>query len=204
MVNPLPLRPVFSENLKQEEMPNRREFEIAFVGLKPGLHEFSYEITDRFFEAYQQQDFKSCKAMVKLGLDKKTGFMQLKFEIGGTIEVTCDRCNSTLPLDLWDEFNMMVKMVQEPELMNEQEDDPDVHYISHGESHIDVADWIYEFINLSIPMHKTCSYDKMDGPYCNKSALDMLKKLEAEEKKTGERENPIWKGLEKFRNLEDN
>jgi len=184
-------------------MPHRREFEIAFVGLKPGLHEFSYEITDRFFEAYQQQDFKNCKARVKLGLDKKTGFMQLKFEIGGSIEVTCDRCNSALPLELWDEFNIMVKMVQEPELMNEQEDDPDVYYISHGESHIDVADWIYEFINLSIPMHKTCNYEKMDGPYCNKTAMDMLKKLEAEDNKTEQKENPIWKGLEKFKNLDN-
>ena len=184
-------------------MSHRREFEIAFVGLKPGLHEFNYEITDRFFDAYQQQDFKNCKARVKIWLDKKTGFMQLKFEIGGTIEVTCDRCNSNLPLDLWDEFNMMVKMVQEPDVMNNQEDDPDVYYISHGESHIDVSNWIYEFINLSIPMYKTCSFEKMDGPYCNKSALDMLKKLEAEERKNEKKENPIWKGLEKFKDLDN-
>jgi len=184
-------------------MPNRREFEIAFVGLKPGLHEFTYEITDKFFDAYQQQDFRNCKANVKLGLDKKTGFMQLKFEIGGSIEVICDRCNSNLPLELWDEFNIMVKMVQEPDLMNNQEDDPDVYYISHGESHIDVADWIYEFINLSIPMHKTCSFEKMDGPYCNKTAMDLLKKLEGEENKNEQRENPIWKGLEKFKNLDN-
>ena len=196
------MRPVFREP-KAEEMPHRREFEIAFVGLKPGLHEFSYDITDKFFIAYQQQDFKNCKAHIKLWLDKKTGFMQLKFEVGGSIEVVCDRCNSNLPLELWDEFNLMVKMVQEPELMNNQEDDPDVHYIGHGESHIDVSNWIYEFINLSIPMHKTCSFEKMNGPYCNKSAMDMLKKLEAEEKKDEEKENPIWKGLEKFKNLDN-
>jgi len=41
----------------------------------------------------------------------------------------------------------------------------------------------------------------MDGPYCNPSAMDVLKKLEPEEKE--EKENPIWKGLEKFKNLED-
>ena len=38
-------------------MGHRREFEIAFVGLKPGIHKFDYEIDDRFFEAFQQQDF---------------------------------------------------------------------------------------------------------------------------------------------------
>ena len=183
-------------------MGHRREFEIAFVGLKPGVHEYSYEIIDKFFEPFQQQDFRNCKADVKLHLDKKSSFMLLKFEIGGSLEVVCDRCNNFLPLQLWDEFNITVKMVEEPEVANEQEEDPDVYYISRGESHVDLANWIYEFINLSIPMHKSCSYEKMDGPHCNPSAMDVLKKLEPEEKE--QKENPIWKGLEKFKNLEDN
>ena len=42
--------------------------------------------------------------------------------------------------------------------------------------------------------------DKMDGPYCNKAALEMLKKMEVKE--TGKKDNPIWKGLEKFKDLE--
>ena len=180
-------------------MARNRDFEIAFVGLKPGVHEFNYTIDDRFFEAYQAQDFRNCKANVRLALDKKTGFMQLRFEIGGTLEVICDRCNNNLPLDLWDEFTITVKMVENPEQMNEQEDDPDMYYIANGESHIDISNWIYEFINLSIPMQKTCSYEKMDGPHCNPQAMDMLKKMEPEESEN--KENPIWKGLEKFRDL---
>jgi uncharacterized metal-binding protein YceD (DUF177 family) len=180
-------------------MSRRREFEIAFVGLKPGVHEYNYSIDDRFFEAFQQQDFRNCNAQVKLFLEKKSGFMLLRFEIGGKLEVTCDRCNNNLPLDLWDEFAITVKMVEDPEVMNGQEDDPDVYYISRGESHIDVASWIYEFINLSIPMQKTCGYEKMDGPYCNKAAMEMLRKLDAGEMP---KENPIWKDLKKFRDLE--
>jgi len=181
-------------------MSRRRDFEIAFVGLKPGIHEYNYSIDDRFFEAYQQQDFRNCTANVKLSLDKKSSFMLLKFEMGGKLEVNCDRCNSNLPMELWDEFNITVKLVDEPELMNNQEDDPDVYYLSRGESHIDVANWIYEFINLSIPMQKVCSFEDMDGPYCNKVAIDVLKKLETKE--TEKKENPIWKGLEKFKDLE--
>lgn len=180
-------------------MGRNRDFEIAFVGLKPGVHEFSYTIDDRFFEAFQQQDFKNCEAKVKLLLDKKPGFMQLKFEVGGTLQVVCDRCNNDLPLQLWDDFNITVKVVENPEVMNEQEEDPDMYYIGQGDAHFDVANWIYEFINLSIPMQKTCSYEKMDGPHCNPRALDVLKKMEPEEKEN--KENPIWKGLEKFKDL---
>lgn len=182
-------------------MNHRREFEIAFVGLKPGIHEYEYEIADRFFEAFQQQDFFNCKATVKLVLDKKQGFMLLKFEMGGNLEVVCDRCNNNLPLDLWEEFNITVKMVEEPELMNSQEDDPDVYYISNSESHIDVANWIYEFINLSIPMQRTCNFEKMDGPHCNPGAREVLNKMSDE--KGEQKENPIWKGLEKFKDLEN-
>ena len=183
-------------------MGYRREFEIAFVGLKPGIHEYDYVITDKFFEAYQQQDFQHCNASVKLSLDKKTGFMLLKFEIGGTLETICDRCGNGLKIDLWDEFNIVVKMVDEPEQMNDQEEDPDVYYISRTESHIDVADWIYEFINLSIPMQKICGFNDASGPQCNPAALNMLKQLEPDEKEEEEKkDNPIWKGLEKFKNL---
>jgi uncharacterized metal-binding protein YceD (DUF177 family) len=181
-------------------MSHSREFEIAFVGLKPGIHEFNYEITDKFFEAFQEQDFRNCKAKVKLELDKKSGFMLLKFELGGQLEVTCDRCNSNLPLELWDDFNVIVKVVDDPEVMNAQEEDPDIYYIGRGESHISVANWVYEFINLSIPMYKTCNYENMDGPYCNKEAREMLKKLEIEKEKN---DNPIWKDLEKFKDLDN-
>jgi len=180
-------------------MNSRREFDIAFVGLKPGVHEFSYRIRDKFFEAYQQQDFHQCEANVKLFLDKKNGFMLLRFEIGGKLEVICDRCGNTLPLDLWDEFKILVKLAEDPDIMNQQEVDPDVYYISKGESHLFVGDWIYEFINLSIPTQRMCKEKDLGGPFCNKEVLDMLKKFDSEENKPG---NPLWKGLEKFKDLE--
>ena len=172
-------------------MSRRREFEIAFVGLKPGIHEFNYLIDERFFEAFQQQDFRQCKANIKLSLDRKSSFMLLKFEIGGVLEVTCDRCNSNLPFNLWDEFNITVKMVENPEFMNDNEEDPDMYYIAQGESHIDVANWIYEFINLSLPMQKACEFEKMDGPHCNKNAMDVLKKWNPVRMKKTEKQKRI-------------
>ena len=181
-------------------MNNRRNYDIAFVGLKPGIHEFEYEINDKFFQDFQEQEFRNCIAHVRMTLDKKTGFMLLKFEVGGKVNITCDRCGNDLPLNLWDEFNVVVKMVEDPEKMNEQEEDPDVYYISKGESHLHVDDWIYEFVNLSIRMQRMCTEDELGGPHCNKEVLAMLKKLEA---KNDIPENPIWKGLEKFKDLDN-
>ena len=177
-------------------MGSRREFEIAFVGLKPGTHEFLYEIDDRFFEEFGQQDFKNCKANVKLELEKNTGFMMLKFGVGGTIDVNCDRCGNDLPLELWDEFEMLVKLTEEPDKMNEEEESPDVFFIARTESHLQVKNWIYEFINLSIPMQKMCKESEMGGSHCNQEVLARLAQLNPQPSEN----KSIWKDLDKFRN----
>ncbi|MDP1972038.1 MAG: YceD family protein, partial [Sediminibacterium sp.] len=97
-------------------------------------------------------------------------------------------------------FNIIVKMVDEPDTLNEQEEDPDVYYISRNESHLQVANWIYEFVNLSIPLQKTCSPEEMGGPKCNKEVLEKLRKME--EEATKDSTPTVWKGLEKFKDLE--
>jgi uncharacterized metal-binding protein YceD (DUF177 family) len=179
-------------------MSNRKAIEIAFVGLKPGIHEFTYEIDDKFFADLETREFTNCIAKVKLTLDKKTSFMLLKFEVGGKADVVCDRCSNTLNMDLWDEFNMLVKMVDNPDEMNIQEDDPDVFYISRTESHLHLNDWLFEFVSLSVPLQKTCSPEEFGGPKCNKEVLEKLREMEIKDE--ADNANDIWKGLDKFKN----
>ncbi|MEP6626805.1 MAG: DUF177 domain-containing protein [Ginsengibacter sp.] len=182
-------------------MGTKREYEIAFVGLKPGIHEYNYQVDDKFFADYKETDpedigFKNCNASVKLLLEKNTSFLMLKFEIGGSVNVICDRCGNTLPIDLWDEFNLVIKQIENPDEMNQNEEDPDVFYISRTESHIHLADWIYEFVMLSIPMQRMCSEEEIGGPQCNKEILALLKKMNSG---TVEDNHPLQKGLEQFK-----
>jgi len=178
-------------------MANRRAFEIAFVGLRQGIHEFSYELDDSFFKEKGAEDFTNGLANVKLSLDKNIGFMILKFEVGGKAIVTCDRCGNPLQMDLWDEFKMLVKLVDNPDEMNKLEEDPDVFYVSRTESHIDVSDWIYEFVMLSVPMQRMCSTEEIGGPQCNIEVLQKLKEMEL--KHVDNNANTLWKGLDKFK-----
>lgn len=181
-------------------MGNRREYDIAFVGLKPGVHVFDYRVDDKFFTEYGEQDFSNCVADVKLSLEKNSNFMQLKFDVGGSANVICDRCGNNLNKNLWEEFTIIVKMTDNPEEMNEQEEDPDIYYISRGESHLHVADWIYEFVCLSIPFQKMCSEEEMGGSQCNNEVLEKLKEMEENVRKDS---NPLLKGLEKFKDLDN-
>ena len=177
----------------------RREFEIAFVGLKPGIHYFEYFIDNKFFINYEgDQDFSNCKANIKLELDKKSGFMFLKFDVDGTVDVNCDRCGNPLTLQLWDEFKVMVKLVDNPEAMNEQEEDPDVFYINRNESYLHLADLIYEFISLSIPLQKKCAVDEMGNSQCNQK---VLAKLSNTEDIVSQEINTLWTALKQFKDL---
>jgi uncharacterized metal-binding protein YceD (DUF177 family) len=184
-------------SFKPAVMGKRREFEIAFVALKPGMHEFTFEVDDKFFADVETRDFSNCHAFIKLHLDKKTGFMLLKFEVGGKADVECDRCGNTLTMDLWDEFNMVVKMVDNPDEMNDSEDDPDVFYISKTESHLRLSDWIYEFVSLSVPLQKMCKEDEVGGPQCNKEVLARLNEMKVSE--DAKNANALWKDLDKFK-----
>jgi uncharacterized metal-binding protein YceD (DUF177 family) len=179
-------------------MKGKRAFDIAFVGLKPGVHEYEYTIDDRFFHEHQPQDFTNCNAKVKLSLEKNTGFVMLRFEVGGSLEIVCDRCSNNLPVQLWDEFKVLVKLVDNPDEMNNSEEDPDVYYISRTESHLHIADWIYEFINLSIPMQRMCSPEEIGGPHCNKEVLQKLAEMKPDTGSTS-----IWKGLDQFKDMKE-
>lgn len=175
----------------------KRAFDIAFVGLKPGKHEFNYTLDDKFFTDKGQEDFSDVHATVKVTLEKNTGFMLLLFEVGGDTKIICDRCGNPLKWDLWDEFKMVVKSVDNPDVMNEQEEDPDVFYISRTESHLHLEDWIYEFVMLSLPMQRMCTPEEIGGPQCNKEVLAKLKAMETVA--AGQKAETIWKGLEKFK-----
>lgn len=177
-------------------MRPHKEFDIAFVGLKSGEHEFDYDIDDTFFATYGKPDFSDSQLHIHLLLDKKSGFFLLKFEITGDVTVNCDRCGDPFVLPVWDEFNLVVKLVEDPELL-EGDEDPNVAYMSRHESLLKVADWVYEFSLLSIPMQRIHP-DKVIGESgCNQKVLKMLEEMK---QRSSINENPVWKDLDKFRN----
>lgn len=177
-------------------MVKLRDYNIAFVGLKPGVHEFQFEVDDQFFESFGTPDFKDCRARVDVILEKLNSLMRLKFDVDGAVKANCDRCGNPLILDLWDEFDTVVKQVENPEEMNEDEEDPDIFYISFTESHLHLAKWIYEFVMLSIPNQRICGVDENGHSKCNKETLKILEKMKS---RSVENNHPLEKGLEQFR-----
>lgn len=175
-------------------MKHNREFEIAWQGLKAGESFFDYYLDDKFFvEADPNRDFHDLDAQVTLRFDKKNNFFLCHFDIDGSVTVPCDRCGEEFMLRLWDEFDLMIKLTGEE--TEPENDDADVVFIPRSETVINVRDWVYEFLMLSIPLQRVHP-DNADGePGCDPEALRLLNKLSSSE----EPKRDIWKGLEAFK-----
>lgn len=173
-------------------MKHNREYEIAWQGLKPGVHKFQYEVDDKFIsERNDDPDFKDLDAQVSLSFDKQSNFFLLHFDIDGSVTAACDRCGDDFKLRLWDEFDLLIKLTGEE--TDEMTEDADVVYIPRSETVIDISRWVYEFVLLSIPLQRVHP-DKADGsPGCNPQALKLLDQL-SERDETIKKD--IWKGLE--------
>jgi len=171
-----------------------KEFTIQFVGLKVGKHYFDYQIDKKFFEYFKFEDFNNSNIKAEVVLDKKTTLLEFEFKISGTVNVNCDLTNEPFDQELNGGLNLVVKFGQEFNDENE-----DILIIPHGEYEINIAQYIYELIVLSVP-------SKLVHPGIKDGSLksDILDKLEElspkgldEMKNTGEID-PRWDELKKL------
>ena len=175
-------------------MKSRREFEIAWEGLKRGVSTFEYELDDRFFtDEDAERDYKDLDAQVVLKFDKKNSFFLCHFDIDGSVTVPCDRCGEDFKLRLWDEFDLLIKL-SGTEDSEGHDEDADVVFIPRSETVIDIRDWLYEFLTLSVPLQRVHPNKPNGEEGCNPEVLKLLNKLSTND--TEETKSNIWKGLE--------
>ena len=119
--------------------------------------------------------------------------MELHFKISGTINVDCDISNEPYDQKIKGAFDLVVKFGEE---FNDENDD--ILIIPHGEYEINVAQYIYELIILSVPAKRIHPGIK-DGSLKS----DILKKLEelspkSKDKNKAEEVDPRWNTLKKL------
>ncbi len=175
-------------------MKFRREFEIAHVGLRPGIHNFNYNIDDSFFEKFDKPEFNNANIDINLSLDKKSNIFLLIFKINGAVNIPCDRCGDEFELNLWDEFELVVKIVDDSLVEKKSEEDAEVAYIGHSDYILNIEKWIYEFIILSVPIQHIHPDNENGESTCNPNALEFLN-----QSKSNQQTN-VWDKLKKTNN----
>jgi uncharacterized metal-binding protein YceD (DUF177 family) len=171
------------------------KYRIVYQGLSEGLYEFDFEIDDLFFESLEYSDIKKGDLKAKVFLNKKSTFLELDFQIDGYVELICDRCLDEFKQPVNYEGKLYVKFSEkEVELAD------DVICLLPTAHELDISHYIYESINLSIPLKRVHPDDSEGNVTCNP---EMLEKLE--NYKTGEpAEDDIDPRWEDLRNLKAN
>lgn len=142
---------------------------IQFVGLKEGETSFSFEIGPDFFDMFEGSPVSKADVFVHVTFDKKPSLFVLTFFVDGSVTTECDRCLEPFELPIRGQYRLVVKMKAE----DTETEDPDVLFIRPSEHEINVAQYIYEYINLSVPMKKTCDLSA-DGKRCDPLVLARL------------------------------
>jgi uncharacterized metal-binding protein YceD (DUF177 family) len=170
-----------------------RQYDIHFVGLGAGEHIFEYKIEDSFWGLFPESQIQKGKCAVVLTFDKEASHFVLNFNIQGNIIVDCDRCTAEINYPVFNNFTLYVKFDDERNT-GTSEDNDEVIYISRGESAINVAQYIYEYISLSIPMVRNCDFLEEQFKNCNQ---EVLKKLNNEEQNNNIDDR--WAALKKLK-----
>ncbi len=125
------------------------KYDIHIHGLEDKRYTFEFEGGNTFFEAFEQTLITKGNFNSIVKLNKNSSFVQLDFEIIGTVELTCDRS-----LELFDEpIHIFEKFIYKFGDRHEEITD-ELEMIPHGTATINIAQHIYDFIAVSIPMKR--------------------------------------------------
>ena len=124
-------------------------YRINIVGLSNKVHHFHYEVGQELFTEYGTDIVSEGAFEVDVDLDKRETFLEMDFRIKGAAKLVCDR--SLEPFDY--PINTRRKVVfkygdQDEEITDE------IMIIQRDTAWIELGQYLYEFIALSIPLKK--------------------------------------------------
>lgn len=124
-------------------------YSIAFKGLKNGHHEFRFEVGKSLFEAFESTEIKDGACEVAVDMERSDAMLLLDIRITGHVVVACDRCleDCRIPIDFRN--SLPVRFSEQ-----EHEYDGEVLWLVPGEDEVDLAQYIYESIVLSLPYQR--------------------------------------------------
>lgn len=145
------------------------DYKIPFRGLKNGKHQYEYSIGDEFFEAFSEGEISQGNLMASVELIKRSTGIESFFKISGEVKVACDRCLEEFYYPIEYSGKLFFEFGQEAEEVSDE-----LVIVSPADNYLDLDQFIYEYINLSLPIQKFHPEDENGNSNCN---AEMLAKL---------------------------
>ena len=166
-----------------------KQFVIQFGGLKNGDHQFNFDVSDEFFEKTEYSEISNAKVNVDVLLNQQENMLVFNFVISGFVVVNCDRCSYPFDFEVSGGRKLIVKFGEE-----KYEETDEILIISKTAHQIDLSHYIYEYINLLLPIKKIHPEDENGNSTCNPEVIRKLKILENQDST-----NPRWTELIKLK-----
>ncbi|MDR2285798.1 MAG: DUF177 domain-containing protein [Sphingobacterium sp.] len=175
-----------------------KQYRIPFSGLAAGIHDFEFEIDDKFFDCFEHSLVKKGKLLAKVSLQKQETMLIVNFDINGKILLTCDVCLTEFDSPLHFTERVIVKFIDE-EWTNDTEE---VIVLNKADHELDIANLLYEYINVQVPYYAKCS-EQGENISCDPEMLAKISgTVDAEEESITESEHidPRWAALKNIKN----
>lgn len=162
------------------------EYDISFKGLKIGEHEFSYTLTDEFFELFDYAEYSDFSVHVKAVMQRRERMLEFVFDMEGSVTVPCDLSNELFALPLKTSSQWMVKFGHAY-----NDDNDEILIIPEEEYKVNIAQHLYETVILAMPIKKV--HPGIEDGTLESDVVDLLEDMQ--EKKTSDEIDPRWAKL---------
>lgn len=171
------------------------QYIIPFKGLKDGEHEFEFSFDKVFFEKHEVLEVRNGKMIANVLLNKNPQILTLSVSIQGFLEVQCDRCLDYFDLPVDYISKLIVKFSE-----NITDCEDEIWMIHPQENELNLEQYFFECIGLSIPLQKVHPKKKDGKSGCNEDMLTIIKKHSSTIEKETDETDPRWNKLKFFLN----
>lgn len=169
-----------------------KQFKIDLRGLEEGKSTLHFDLDDSFFEAVHAPVVHRGQLTCTVTIDRRNDVFDIDFHTEGSVTVACDRCLDDMDQPIVSGDHLVAKFGED------YSENDDLITVPEKERMLDTSWFIYQFIELAIPLRHVHAPGK-----CNPAMMKILEEHSAARSGAGDDENPIdsrWAALSQLKN----
>lgn len=128
-------------------MSKKEDTTIRFSTLKPGKYTYHYALTDEFFDEWKNDEIQGGEVEIDVMMERMERMLMFDFRLAGKVTTQCDRCLGEIEVSIEGEEHLSARFSD-----TETTDDEEVVVLSESAVEIDLAQWLYEYVAVRIPL----------------------------------------------------
>jgi uncharacterized metal-binding protein YceD (DUF177 family) len=124
-------------------------YQIPIISLEDKVYHYTFEGSDDFFGAIEQEWIKKGRFKAEVELDKSAIMIQIQLKIEGHLNLICDRSLEEFEFPIRIHEKLIYKFSDHSEDLGDN-----LFFLDRKEPKLDLSQDIYDFIALEVPMKK--------------------------------------------------